>query len=272
MNLIVATDKNWGIGKDGTMPWHISADLKYFKEKTLGKRVVMGRKTLLSFPKQKPLVNRENVVISKNESFFAEGAEVIHSLGELCKYDDTDDTFIIGGGSIYSALLPYCKYAYVTKIDAMFECDTYFENLDMLDNWKMVECGEEICENDISFRFTVYENLNPLPLCAGDFEEEEKVSDHIDYNVNKPSLDEIDFSAYEKLCEVENDFDADVKVSLLRSCSIMAIKRYSGHGAVAKIYCGNSNLGVLIYVPKDKIEEAREILEAPFDAEELEQD
>lgn len=164
MNLIVAVEKGWGIGLGGTMPWHISADLKYFKENTLGKTVIMGRKTLLSFPNQKPLPKRENIVLSTNSDYTVEGATVIHSLEEIKKYQDSDDTFIIGGGSIYKALLPYCKYAYITKIDKQFECDTYFENLDMLDNWKMIKEGETLNENGIDFSFTVYENISPEKL------------------------------------------------------------------------------------------------------------
>ncbi|MBE7026531.1 MAG: dihydrofolate reductase [Ruminococcaceae bacterium] len=260
MNLIVATDKNWGIGKDGTMPWHISADLKYFKEKTVGKRVIMGRKTLLSFPKQKPLPNRENVVISTNPSYVVEGAQVVNSTYELSRYDMGNDTFIIGGGSIYKALLPYCKYAYITKIEDEFECDTYFPNLDELENWKMIDEGELLNENGIDFRFTVYENSDVAAFAAEDAD---------DYNDNMPPIDEIDFNEFELLCTVDDEFDADVKISLLRSCSIMAIKRYSSYSAVAKIYCGNSNLGVMIYVQKDKLDEAREILNAPFDESEL---
>lgn len=164
MNLIVAVEKNWGIGLGGTMPWHISADLKYFKENTLGKTVIMGRKTLLSFPGQKPLPKRENIILSTNEGYEVEGAKVIHSIEEIAKYQQSDDTFIIGGGSIYKSLLPYCKFAYVTKIDKEFECDTYFENLDSLDNWKMIKSGEKLSENGIDFTFTVYENILPEVL------------------------------------------------------------------------------------------------------------
>ncbi len=265
MNLIVAVDKGWGIGKDGTMPWHISADLKYFKEKTLEKRVIMGRKTLLSFPNQKPLPKRENIIISTNASYKVDGAIVINSIEEAIKCAD-DDTFIIGGGSIYKALLPYCKYAYITKICEHFECDTHFENLDENENWKMIDEGEPLCENGLEFRFTVYENLDVKTICDKACQEENVM---IDYNENKPLIDEVDFTNYEFLCEVNDDFDADVKVSLLRSCSIMAYKRYTNFSAVAKVYCGNSNLGVMIYVPKDKLDEAREILEAPFDESEL---
>ena len=158
MNLIVAADKNFGIGKDGTMPWHISADLKYFKEKTLGKTVIMGRKTLLSFPKQKPLPNRENIVLSHDRNFASEGVTVLHSFSDIKRFAENDDVFILGGGSIYKALLPFCKYAYVTKIDAEFECDTYFENLDKLSDWHMIDRSEPYEENGLGFCFTVYEN------------------------------------------------------------------------------------------------------------------
>lgn len=265
MNLIVAVDKNWGIGKNGTMPWHISADLKYFKEKTTGKTVIMGRKTLLSFPKQKPLPNRKNLVLSRDTAFNPEGVCMLRSLDEAKKYAECPDVFVIGGGSVYKALLPHCKYAYVTKIDAEYECDTYFENLDTLNGWHMCECGDLMHENGIGFRFTVYENLG-----AADLEEDKTM---IDYNKeNMPPMDEVDFNKLEFLCEVDNDFEADVKISLLRSCGILAYKRYSQYGAVAKIYCGSSNLGVMIYVPKDNLEESREILDAPFDTSELEQD
>ena len=164
MNLIVAVEKNWGIGLDGTMPWHISADLKYFKENTLSKTVIMGRKTLLSFPNQKPLPKRENIVLSANKDYKPEGVTVINSIEEVKAYQDSDDTFIIGGGSIYKALLPYCKFAFVTKIDKKFVCDTYFENLDTSDNWKLIKKGEALIENGIEFSFTVYENLHPKKL------------------------------------------------------------------------------------------------------------
>lgn len=268
MNLIVAVDNNWGIGKDGTMPWHISADLKYFKEKTLGGRVIMGRKTLLSFPNQKPLPSRENIVISSNKDYVVDGAKVINSLSAVSEFAD-EKTFVIGGGSVYASLLPYCKYAYVTKIDGSFDCDTYFPNLDDMENWKMVDEGEELLENGIAFRFTVYENDSPLSFEEDGQKASGEMIEHIDYNENKPSMDEVDFNELEFLCEVDNDFDADVKVSLLRSCSILAFKRYAKYSAVAKIYCGSSNLGVMIYVPKDKLCEAREILESGFDENEL---
>lgn len=93
-----------------------------------------------------------------------------------------------------------------------------------------------------------------------------------DYNNNMPPMESVDFNSLVLLEEVDNDFEADVKISLLRSCSILAYKRYSQFSAVAKIYCGSSNMGVMIYVPESDAEEARKILSAPFDRTELEQD
>ena len=264
MNLIVAVDQNWGIGKDGTMPWHIRADLQYFKEKTLGKTVLMGRKTLLSFPNQKPLPGRRNLVLSHDKSYRVEGAEVVNSIEELAAYSGDGDVFVIGGGSIYAALLPHCRYAYVTKIDASYACDTYFPNLDGMEDWNCVESGEPHDEGGVSFRFTVYQNL---AVCTK--QEEEPIMK--DYNTDRPNLDEVNFNDLALLEEVNDDFDADVKISLLRSCSIPAFKRYGSFSAVAKVYCGSSNLGVMIYVPKENLEEARQILAAPFDTSEIEE-
>lgn len=158
MNLIVAVDQNWGIGKDGTMPWHIRTDLKYFKEKTLHKTVLMGRKTLLSFPGGRPLPERENIVLSRDTSYRVPGAAVVHDLQTLLQYRDRSDVFVIGGGSLYAALLPYCEYAYVTKIGTAFDCDTFFPNLDEMEGWEQIDPGEIQEENCLPFRFTVYQN------------------------------------------------------------------------------------------------------------------
>lgn len=248
MNLIVAVEKNWGIGMMGDIPWHISADMKYFKQKTIGKTVVMGRKTLLSFPNSKPLKDRENIVLSKNAGFVCDGAVVLGDSEKIKQLSERDDVFIIGGASIYREFLPYCRYAYVTKIDKEYECDTFFENLDINDNWEMISESEKMSENGVDFCFLVYEN-KAFSKKHTESENEEAVC----------------------ICEAEDDFDADIKISLLDSCSIKAFKRYSGSSAVAKIYCGNSNLGVGIYVGKDHAEIAKSILEAPFDMSQIEE-
>lgn len=162
MNLIVAADRNWGIGKNGSMPWHIKADLQYFKKKTFGKTVIMGRKTLESLPGGRPLSGRENIVLTRSKDFFTEGVSALNCIEEINKYKDDCDVFVIGGGSLYHALLSCCKYAYVTKIDASYDCDTYFPNLDELDNWSLEDAGQAQTENGITFRFTVYKNNLPV--------------------------------------------------------------------------------------------------------------
>lgn len=159
MNLIVAVDGNWAIGNNGDLLCKNPIDMKFFKETTTGKVVIMGRKTLESFPKQKPLPNRTNIVLSRNNKI--DGCIVVNSIDELLikikNYDD-DDLFVIGGGQIYKELLPYCKKAYVTKMKNIFEADTYFPNLDELDDWEMVDKSEDFKYENIEFNFFIYEN------------------------------------------------------------------------------------------------------------------
>ena len=133
MNLIVAADKNWGIGKDNKLLVSIPSDMKFFRQETMRKVVVMGRKTLESFPNGLPLKNRTNVVLTSDKNYQVKDAVIVHSidevLEELKKYDD-DEIYVIGGGKVYEELLPYCDVAHVTKIDFAFEADTHFPNLD----------------------------------------------------------------------------------------------------------------------------------------------
>lgn len=160
MNLIVNADKNWGIGKNNELLVQIPNDMKMFRSTTIGNVVVMGRKTLESFPNGKPLPKRTNIVLTKNKNFAAKGAIVVHSkeelLEELKKYPE-EDIFVIGGESIYRILLPYCTTAYVTRTDYAYDADTYFPNLDELPEWKLVEESEEETYFDIEYRFTKYE-------------------------------------------------------------------------------------------------------------------
>lgn len=159
MNLIVAVDGNWAIGNNGDLLCKNPIDMKFFKETTTGKVVIMGRKTLESFPKQKPLPNRTNIVLSRNNEI--DGCIVVNSIDELLikvkNYDD-DDLFVIGGGQIYKELLPYCKKAYVTKMKNIFKADTYFPNLDELDSWEIVDKSEDLKYENIEFNFFIYEN------------------------------------------------------------------------------------------------------------------
>ena len=134
--------------------------MKFFRQTTTGKVVVMGRKTLESFPNGMPLKNRTNIVLTGNKGYHVKDAVIVHSkeelLEELKKYD-TDDVYVIGGESIYRMLLPYCSTVYVTKIDQAFQADTFFPNLDEMDEWVITEEGEEQTCFDLEFAFTKYE-------------------------------------------------------------------------------------------------------------------
>lgn len=160
MKLIVAVDQNWGIGKNNDLLVSIPSDKKFFRQETIGKVVVMGRKTLESFPGGLPLKNRTNVVLTRNPEYRAKDTVIVHDipqlLEELKKYPE-DAVYVVGGGSVYEALLPYCTEAYVTKIDFAYEADTYFPNLDQMPEWEMVEESEEQTYFDLEFTFTKYE-------------------------------------------------------------------------------------------------------------------
>ena len=146
MKMILSADRNWAIGKDNKLLVKIPADMKMFREKTTGKAVVMGRKTLESFPNGLPLKNRTNIVLTRKQEYKVKDAIVAHSKAELdieLKKYDSDDIYIIGGESIYRMLLDECDTAYVTKIDYAYEADTYFPNLDEDVNWEIVEESEE---------------------------------------------------------------------------------------------------------------------------------
>jgi len=163
MDLIVAVDKNWGIGYEGTQPFVIPADRKFFREKTAGSAVIVGRKTLADFPGGKPLKNRYNIVMSANRELVIDGAEIVHSIEELARLlnsSDFEKVFVIGGDSIYKMLMPYCRYAYVTNIDAAPPADRFFENLDKSLSWRLDEKGEIQEHEGIKYSFDRYENLD----------------------------------------------------------------------------------------------------------------
>lgn len=160
MNLIVAVDKNWAIGKDNELLVRIPRDMKYFRETTTGKVVVLGRKTLAGFPNGEPLKNRTNIVLSHDENLRVKGAEVVHSVEECLervKEYAPDDVYVIGGESVYRALLPYCTTAEVTYIDHAYEADTYFPNLDEDPDWELVGETEEQTYFDLEFYWRKYE-------------------------------------------------------------------------------------------------------------------
>ena len=160
MKAILSADKNWGIGYQNRLLARIPSDMKFFRETTTGNVVVMGRKTLESFPNGMPLKNRTNIVLTGNPEYDVKYAVIVHSqeelLEELKKYD-TDHVYIIGGESVYRMMLPYCDTVYVTKIDRAFQADTFFPDLDEMDEWVMTEESEEQTCFDLEFTFTKYE-------------------------------------------------------------------------------------------------------------------
>ena len=122
--------------------------------------MVMGRKTLESFPNGQPLKNRTNIVLTSNPDYKVKDAVIVHSKEELLKtleQYDSENIYIIGGESIYRMMLPYCDTVFVTKIDRAFQADTFFPNLDEMEEWQMTEEGEEQTCFDLEFRFTKYE-------------------------------------------------------------------------------------------------------------------
>ena len=160
MKAILSADRNWGIGNGNKLLVSIPSDMKFFRQTTTGKVVVTGRKTLESFPNGQPLKNRINIVLTGNKDYTAKGAVIVHSQEELLdtlKQYDTEDIYIIGGESVYRMMLPYCDTVFVTKIDRTFQADTFFPNLDEMEEWEMTEEGEEQTCFDLEFRFTKYE-------------------------------------------------------------------------------------------------------------------
>ena len=141
MNMIVAVDSNWAIGHKGELHLSIPEDMQFFRRETTGKVVVMGRKTLESFPNGLPLKNRVNVVITKDKEYNVKDAIICHSIEEalevLKQYND-EDIYVIGGESVYRQFLPYCSVAHVTKINYSYDADTYFPNLDEKSEWKII--------------------------------------------------------------------------------------------------------------------------------------
>ncbi len=155
MNLIVAVDQNWAIGKDGDQLVYLKEDLKRFRTLTSGHTVILGRKTLATFPGGRPLKNRRNLILSRNPQFQAEGAEVFASVEELVQRAD-GDAFVIGGASVYEQLLPYCDTAYITKIHAGFPADTYFPDLDKSEEWEIVQESESLEQDGIAYHYVTY--------------------------------------------------------------------------------------------------------------------
>lgn len=163
MNLIAAADKNWGIGRDNRLLVRIPEDMKFFQKMTTGKVVVVGRKTLETFPGGQPLKNRTNIVLTSNPDFKAKGAAVAHSMEELLKElekYDSQDIYIAGGESVYRQMADLCDTAYITKIEYEYQADAWFPNLDEKEEWELTKDSEEQTYFDLEYYFLKYEKKN----------------------------------------------------------------------------------------------------------------
>ena len=159
MNMIVACDSKWGIGNKGELLVRIPQDQKLFQMETMGKVVVMGRKTLESLPQKRPLAGRTNLILSRNPEYRVRGAEVFHSAEELrkelAKYP-SGDIYFIGGEEVYREFLKDCDTVHVTKIDYTYQADTYFPNLDQMEEWYVAEESDEQTYFDLIYYFVKY--------------------------------------------------------------------------------------------------------------------
>ena len=159
MKIVVAVDNNWAIGNKNQLLVSIPNDHKNFRRLTIGKVVVLGRKTLETFPQGQPLSGRTNIILSRDENYKAGDAIIVHSVDELLekvKAYNTDDVYIIGGDSIYKQFLPYCDEAIVTKVDHEYEADAYFPNLDEDSAWKIVDESDDETYFDLDYKFVTY--------------------------------------------------------------------------------------------------------------------
>lgn len=162
MNAIVVVDANWAIGREGDLLFSLPTDMKRFRALTLEGTVILGRKTLDSFPGGKPLPKRRNIVITRNTDFTREGTEIVPSPEaalEAARGTEDDKLWVIGGGSVYTALLSRCKRVYLTRVDATApDADTFFPNLDKLPGWEVEAVSEAVEENGYTYRFIDYIN------------------------------------------------------------------------------------------------------------------
>ncbi len=162
MNLYVTADSNWGIGHNNELLIQIPRSQKMFLEETKGKVVVMGRKTLTTLPQGLPLAGRTNIILSKNTGLQIKGAIVVHSIKELLEelrqYPE-EDTYVIGGESVFEQLLPYCNVAHVVKMDHAYNANKHFPDLDKATDWKMTADSDEFTYFDIAYEFLKYERV-----------------------------------------------------------------------------------------------------------------
>ncbi|PEZ08067.1 dihydrofolate reductase [Bacillus sp. AFS018417] len=157
ISLLVAMDKNRLIGKDNQLPWHLPADLAYFKKVTMGHPIIMGRKTFESIGR--PLLGRTNIILTRNKNYEMEGCEVIHSIDDVQKMDEqmNEEIFVIGGAEIFKEVLPFADRLYITKIEEVFEGDTFFPEINY-DQWKEISVEQGVTDekNPYTYAYHVY--------------------------------------------------------------------------------------------------------------------
>lgn len=158
MNAIVVVDRNWAIGRGNDLLFSLPGDMKRFRSLTLGGTVILGRRTLDSFPGGRPLPKRRNIVITRDPAFCRDGCEAVASPEAAVALAGTgEDVWLIGGGSIYRALLGQCRRVYLTQVEAEAEgADTFFPDLDALPEWTVEHAGDPVTENGLTYRFVEY--------------------------------------------------------------------------------------------------------------------
>ncbi len=160
MRMIVAADRNWAIGKSGKLLVSIPADMKWFRQETAGKTLILGRKTLNTFPGGLPLKDRRNIVLTSGPSLDIPGTETVHSAEEALRAVEAlppDQVYCIGGAQVYREFLPYADMVHVTRIDFAYEADAWFPDLDSLPEWQITAESEEQTYFDLEYRFVRYE-------------------------------------------------------------------------------------------------------------------
>ncbi|NJD01406.1 MAG: dihydrofolate reductase [Ruminiclostridium sp.] len=161
MKAILSVDKNWGIGYKGDLLKRIPEDMRFFKQTTMGKVVVMGRSTFESLPGREPLKGRTNIVLSTNKDYSLPGVTICISLKELFEITSSyaeDDVYVIGGAQVYSELLPFCSEAIITKFEETYDADAFFPDLDKDDSWTPVILAEALQHNDLRYSRVKYVN------------------------------------------------------------------------------------------------------------------
>ena len=160
MDLIAAVYDDWGIGRDGTQPIALSADRKFFRQTTKGAMVIVGRRTIDDFPGRKPLPGRVNVALTRSTGEIP-GFTLCHTPEAAAALAQGRDAFVIGGGSVYRALLPYCTRAYITKVHACPASDTFLPDLDEDREWQLREVLRSGEENGIQYEMCLYTRTAP---------------------------------------------------------------------------------------------------------------